>query len=244
MPAVLARAAVRSIFRGWRNWPPRGWVCLGSFRRLKPVSRTFGLDRGQPIDRYYIEAFLASEVDAIQRHILEIGDNTYTMRFGADRVDVSDVLHVEPGNPNATIVGDLARGEGIADNTFDCIIFTQTLQFIYNVDAVVSVLHRILKPGGVVLATVPGISQISRYDMDRWGDFWRFTTRSAQSLFEAHFGTGAVEVKSCGNVLTACCFLQGLSLEELTTAALAYCDPDYQVIITIKATKAKIAERR
>jgi SAM-dependent methyltransferase len=242
MPAVLARAAVRRILRWSRNWPPRGWVRFGSFRRLKPVSRIFGLDRGQPIDRYYIEAFLASEVSAIQRHILEIGDNAYTMRFGANRVDVSDVLHAEPGNPNATIVGDLAKGEGIADNTFDCIIFTQTLHCIYNVDDVVSVLHRILKPGGVVLATVPGISQISRYDMDRWGDFWRFTTRSAQRLFETHFGTGAVEVRSWGNVLTACCFLQGLSLEELTTAALTYSDPDYQVIITIKATKAKIAE--
>lgn len=210
-------------------------------RSTRPVSAVFGYDRGgQRVGRYFIEKFLAENAADIHGRVLEIADNDYTRKFGGTRVAVSDVLHAVPGNPEATIVSDLTKGEGIADNTFDCIIFIQTLQFIYDIDAVVSVLHRILKPGGVVLVSASGISQMSRYDMDRWGDFWRFTTLSAQRLFEEHFRNGTVKVKSWGNVLTAFAVLQGLTIEELTTAELACTDPDYQVMITIRATKAEL----
>lgn len=242
---LLSRWILPEPFRRWlsrqrhkfRYLPPIGWVRFGDLRRVTPVSRAFGCDRGECIDRYYIENFLARYAQDIHGAVLEVAENTYTMRFGGDRVMKSDVLHVSPGNPRATIVADLSSDNCLAPNTFDCIILTQTLQFIYDVRAAVFTLHRILRPGGVLLATFPGISQISRYDMGRWGEYWRFTTLSARRLFDAAFSTGSVSVDSYGNVLAANAFLQGLVLEDLRTQELDYRDPDYELVITVRAVK-------
>jgi hypothetical protein len=205
--------------------------------QIAPVSRTFGLDRGTPIDRYYIESFLERNHQAVRGRVLEIGDSKYTRRFGADRVTRSDVLHAVGGNPRATLVGDLCSGSGVPRGEFDCIILTQVLPFILDVGSAIETCCRALTPGGVVLATVPGISQISRYDMDRWGDYWRFTDLSMRCLFGRAFGQANVTVESFGNVLTASCFLQGRALEELEPKHLEYNDRDYQLIITVKAAR-------
>src|SRR5262249_49645488 len=102
-------------------------VAFGDLRRVTPIARRFGYERGQPIDRHYIEAFLEKNASAIHGHVLEVGDGLYTRRFGGSRVAKSDVLHVTAGNPAATIVGDLSRAEHIPSDWFDCIICTQTL---------------------------------------------------------------------------------------------------------------------
>jgi hypothetical protein len=217
-------------------------VRLGSLRRLQPISRVFGLDRGQPIGRYYIEHFLQRHSDDICGRVLEIGDPYYTRKFGADRVVRSDVLHSVPGNPKATLVGDLITGRGIPADAFDCMIMTETLLCIYDVQAAVTTSHGVLRPGGVLLATFPGISQVSRYDMDRWGDYWRLTDLSAHQVFGDVFGQENVSVQTHGNVLVACAFLQGLAAEELKRQELDYHDPDYQVLITVRAVKPLPAE--
>lgn len=228
--------------RRWWKWPRVGRMRFGNLRRLTPISRVFGFDRGQPIDRYYIEAFLAKHAEDIRGNVLEIGDDSYTRKFGDDRITRSDVLHAVEGNPKATIVADLTCADHIPSDAFDCIIFTQTLQFICDVQAALRHLYRILKPGGVLLVTFPGISQISRYDMDRWGDYWRFTTLSAKCLFEGIFPPSNVEVQSHGNVLTAVAFLHGLAVEELKREELDYGDPDYEVLITMRAVKPERVE--
>lgn len=226
----------------WNRWqarknPPVGSIRFGSLRRVEPVSRDWGFDRGLPIDRHYIERFLAAHTSDICGHVLEIADDTYTRLFGGDRLTRSDVLNVVAGHPKTTIVGDLACADHIPSDTFDCIIITQTLHLIYDVRAALKTLFRILKPGGVLLVTIPGISQISRYDMDRWGDYWRFTTRSAQRLFEEVFPAAHIQVAACGNVLAATALLYGLVTQELRADELDYCDPDYEILITIRAVK-------
>ena len=231
--------SILSLVRHWWKRPPVGRACFGDLRRLNPISRVFGLNRGKPIDRYYIEDFLARHAKDICGRVLEIGDDIYTQKFGGDFVSHSDVLHVTEDNPKATIVADLTRADHVPSNTFDCIIFTQTLQFIYDVPAALRHLYRILKPGGVLLVTFPGISQISRYDMDRWGDYWRFTTLSAKRLFGEVFPPKNVEVQAYGNVLTAVAFLHGLAAEELKQEELDYHDPDYEVLITVRSVKPK-----
>jgi SAM-dependent methyltransferase len=210
---------------------------LTQLRRIEPVSDVFGLDRGLPIDRWYIERFLSDHAADIRGRVMEIGDNRYTTTFGGDRVEKSEVLHVTPGAPETTLIGDLATGEGIPEDAFDCTVLTQTLPFIYDVHAAVRNLHRSLKTGGVALLTVPGISQISRYDMDRWGDFWRFTDLGARRLMEESFGEGNVEATLYGNALTAASFLYGLSAEELTEAELSAQHQDYQVIVGLRAIR-------
>lgn len=213
-------------------------VDFGHFRRLRPISNAFGYDRGTPIRRWYIERFLAQHSEDISGHILEIGEDTYTLRFGGERVIKSDVLHVCNDNPKATIVADLSSGEHhISPDSFDCIIFTQTLQFIYDVRSTIRTVQYILKPKGILLASFPGISQISRYDMDRWGEYWRFSTLSARRLFTETFFHKNIEVQAYGNVLTAVASLHGLAAEELQPEELDYFDPDYEVLITVRAIK-------
>ena len=212
-----------------------GW---GNLRRLTPISSVFGFDRGLPLDRYYIEGFLKRHSADIYGSVLEIGDPSYTRKFGGGAVTRSDVLHAVPGNPKATLVGNLATGEGIPQEAFDCMILTQTLLFIYDVQAAITNIYGALKPGGVLLATFPGISQISRYDMDRWGDYWRFTDASARRLFGDVFELENVKEETFGNVLSTCAFLHGLATHELKPEELDYHDPDYQMLITIRAKKA------
>jgi SAM-dependent methyltransferase len=233
---ALARR-VRSRMQRLTVRPPIGKVDFGSLKRLTPVSRVFGLDRGQCIDRYYIERFLAENVEDICGRVLEIGDSYYTGKFGGERVVKSDVLHAVDGNPNATILADLTKGDGIPPDAFDCVILTQTLPFIYDIHAAMRHVEQALKPGGVVLATLPGISQISRYDMDRWGDYWRFTTLSAKRLFGEVFPARSLEVQAHGNVFTAISFLHGIAAEELEQRELDYRDQDYELLITIRAVK-------
>lgn len=217
--------------------PPLGRVAFRKLRRVTPVSRIFGFDRGLPIDRYYIEEFLSNNRCDIRGRVLEIAENKYTRMFGDERVDQSDVLHVCEGNPEATIVTDLASASAIESDSFDSLIVTQTLHLIFELRPTILTLHRILKPGGVLLATVPGISQISRYDMDRWGDYWRFTTLTARKLFEEVFSTSDVEIQSYGNVLVANALLQGLAVEDLRRDELEYHDDDYELLIGIRAVK-------
>ncbi len=237
---------LRNLFKKWLPKPFYTWTLRirrymqwCGLRQLKPASIVFGLDRGRPIDRYYIESFLSTYSADIQGRVLEIGDAGYTRRFGGDKVRQSDVLHAVPGNPEATLIGDLATGTGIPELAFDCLLLTQVFLVIYNVQDAIRHSYQALKPGGVLLATVPGISQISRYDMDRWGDYWRFTDASARRLFGDVFGAENVTVETYGNVLAACAFLQGLAAHELSARELDYQDSDYQVTITIRAVKSK-----
>lgn len=227
------------LYQYYRNkkQPPVGRVRYGSLRRTTPISRLFGFERGLSIDRYYIEQFVSTYASDVQGRVLEIADNGYTQKFGGSRVTQSDVLYVTEGNPQATIVADLTNAPHIPSDCFDCIIFTQTLLVIYEVRAAIRTLYRILKPGGVLLATFPGISQISRYDMDRWGDYWRFTSLSARRLFEETFPKEKVTVKAYGNVLSAVAFLHGLAVEDLKSQELDYRDQDYEVTITVRAIK-------
>lgn len=228
----------RRIVR-WTRWPPVGWVRFGSLRRLRPISPHWGTERGQPIDRYYIENFLAAQAGDVRGNVLEIGDNAYTRRYGGDKVSESNVLHVAEQREVVTIIGDLTDADHIESDQFDCFILTQTLNAIYDVPAALRTVHRVLKPGGVALITVPGISKISRYDMDRWGYYWSFTTKSMQRMLEeAGFAADNLHIHTFGNVLVSIAFLHGVSAGELRRHELDYADPDYEMIITIRAVKA------
>jgi hypothetical protein len=205
--------------------------------RLEPVSRIFGFDRGKPVDRWYIERFLAAHAADVRGRVLEVAEPTYTRWYGGDDVSHSDVLHAAPGNDEATVVGDLVTGEGLPRDAYDCFVMTQTLQVIYDVAGAVRGTRELLAPDGVILATVPGISQISREDRRDWGDWWRFTSDSARRIFGDAYGADNVEVEAHGNVLSAACFLYGFASEELSEEELAYNDQDFEMLMTIRAVK-------
>lgn len=238
---ALLRAARRRFGRraGNIDQPPRralGSVNLGDLGDVRPISDDFGFDRGTPIDRFYIERFLSDNAADIAGRVLEVGDDAYSRRFGGAQVTRQDVLHVSARNPSATLVGDLSQAGTLPAATFDCLVLTQTLHLVYDMRAAVAQMQRSLKPGGVVLLTVPGISPIDRGE---WGAgwFWSLTAASATRLFADVFGAVNVRVQSHGNVFAATAFLQGLAVEEIDTAKLAFHDPSYPVIVTVRAQK-------
>ena len=200
--------------------------------------QAFGLGRGKPVDRHYIEAFLRRHAADIRGRVLEVGEDAYTVEFGGARVNRSDILHADDSNPRATLIGDLADGGTLPSAAFDCFICTQTLTYIYDVQRAVRTIHRLLAPGGVLLATVPGISQMSPYDRDRWGEYWRFTAQSLGRLLGEAFGSAHVEVEAYGNVLASTAFLQGLCAGDLSAGELDHRDQRYQMLVAGRAVKA------
>ena len=233
----LVRKAIRRIpglsTGGSRPLPP------GDLRSLTPISRNWGFDRGTPVDRYYIETFLAEHRPYIYGRVLEVEHDTYTRRFGSG-VTCADVLFVTADGPRAkraNIIDDLTVGRTIDSNTYDCIILTQTLHVIYDIQNVVHTLYRILKPGGTVLVTAPGITQRAHED---WGDYWRFTAQCLSRLFVQRFLPTHVKAKTYGNVLTATAFLYGMAAEELSAEELNYHDPDYEVSLGLLVQKEEI----
>nr|WP_231134163.1 glycosyltransferase [Motilibacter deserti] len=250
-PAVRARQVVRQRVpapvreQARRVVRPRrpGLVRLGSLRSTEPLSRWFGYDRGragapgQPVDRVYIERFLEESALDVRGRVLEVGDSSYTRRFGGERVQRADVLHVEAGNPEATFVADLTDAPELPTGAFDCVVLTQTLHLIYDMRAAVRTLHRVLAPGGTLLLTVPGITPLAA---DRWAQdwCWSLTPLAARRLFGDEFGPGLVEVRSWGNVLTAVAGIEGMAASELRPEQIDHVDPQYPVIVGVRAFKA------
>ena len=213
-------------------------VNIQDLTRAMPVSSVMGADRGTPIDRYYIENFFRKNSGMIRGRVLEVGDSRYSRKFSGGNAESFDVLHVAPGSKDATITGDLTDISSLPADSFDCFICAQTLQYTFEIRKAIEGAFYLLRPGGVLLATVPGISQISRYDAERYGEYWRFTTDSLQRLFEPVFGKD-LEIGSFGNVLAATAFLQGLALEDLPDLSLLDLqDQDYQMLLTVRAAKA------
>ena len=208
----------------------------GDLRRTDPVSRDWGYDRGVPIDRHYIEAFLAAHSSDIAGSVLEVQEDDFTRRFGGARVTASDVLDIDAGNARATILADLRCAPNIPDGTFNCIILTQTLHVIDDMRAALLECYRILAPGGVLLATFPAASRVClEYGED--GDLWRLTPAGARALVESVCAPAEVSCDSFGNVLTNVAFLAGLACADLTDAEFAAVDPYYPALTGVRARK-------
>jgi SAM-dependent methyltransferase len=222
---TLLRAARRV-----RSFPSR----VRQFGGSRPLSRAYGFDRGTPIDRFYIEAFLERHSQDIRGHVLEVGDDSYSRRFGGDRITAQDVLHIHSGNPTATIVGDLADPGTLPTERFDCIILTQTLQYVFDLEAAVANIRRSLRAGGVALISVPAISPLCE---DEWkaSHYWLFTSLAVQRLLAADFDREKISVADHGNLYAATAFLHGAAVEEVNRKKLRQLDNDYPVTITARA---------
>lgn len=239
LPAGLYRP-ILVVWRRFRRGPRRGAGLAG----LRPYSDIWGLDRGTPIEVHYIQEFLAAHAGNIRGHTLETGEPRYSRRYGGDGVSRVDVLNLLPGNPAATIVGDLVSGRGIPRDEFDCIILTNTLLLVYDVRSALATCFAALRPGGTLLAHFTGLMRRA-YNVRSWGppgwqgegDYWRFTVSSARRLTEEHFPPENVSVFWKGNVWVAAASLYGLAKEELRAQDLDHADSNFPVFIGVRAIK-------
>lgn len=248
----LAGLVLPQSFRSWLGVrlkgheyrPPIGWVHFGGLRRVTPIQPLFSWGRGTPCDRFYIENFFKAHMSDIRGCVLEIGSRGYTLKFDGDLVKRHDVMYRQSGNPRATIVGDLCTGQGIAEKAFDCIILAQFFPPIVDFKAAIENAASALKPGGLLLVVIPGSALIGRSDMDHRGEIRRFTSVSAKNLFKKHFSPENLAIHGYGNVLTAVARLHGVAAEELSPSELDYYDPDYEMIIAVRAKKSEVKEGR
>jgi SAM-dependent methyltransferase len=207
---------------------------LGLFRRTLPLSDDWGYSRGQPIDRFYIDRFLSEHRDDIRGDVLEVKEPLYTQRYGRD-VDRSDVVDLDAANEQATVVADLSDRDSLQEQRFDCIVLTQTLQYVGDIGAAVQNVGRALRSGGVLLVTVPGTN---RADEDpRSPSLWGFTEAGCRRLLEAEFGSTNTTVRSYGNALAAVAFLAGLARQDLTAAELDVHDVRFPVVVAARAVR-------
>lgn len=219
-----------------------GGLDWGDLRRTDPISRDWGYERGTPVDRRYIEAFLAAHSSDIRGDVLEVQEDDFTRAFGGPRVAACDVLDIDPSNERATILADLRCAPALASGRFDCLILTQTLHVIDDVEAALRECYRLLKPGGVLLSTLPAASRTClEYGED--GDLWRVTPAGARRLVQVAFAPSQASFDTYGNILTNTAFLHGLAAEELTDAEFAATDPYFPAITGIRARKSDALQR-
>lgn len=202
---------------------------------LDLISDKMGCDRGTPIDRVYIEDFLKKNKQLIKGDVMEIAESTYTDKYGKN-INKSYIFTANKED-SAAIIGDLSTGEGCKEEFLDCFILTQTLPFIFDIRNSAKHIVQMLRPGGVALVTVRGISAISRYDESRWGDYWGFTKSSLKKLFTEFVPEDNIEIQTYGNAKTATCFLYGLCAEELDAEDFLIHDELIPVIITAVVKK-------
>jgi hypothetical protein len=219
---VVARCVTRGM-------PLPRW---GNLRRTTPFSTHFGADRGTPIDRYYLDRFLRSHEADITGAVLEIQVPSYTRKFGHDVVQ-SDTVDINPSF-TPTFLCDLARADMIPSNTYDCFLLPATLQGLRDIEACLREALRVVRPGGVVLATTAGFMPL----MPDAPDYWRMSAAGWTELIARAWPGADVSVKAHGNCLAAAAAMHGLCAEELTDLELDVEDARYPVAITIVGRKS------
>jgi SAM-dependent methyltransferase len=217
-----ATVRLRSLIRGYER--PR-W---GNLRRTVPFSATYGFERGTPIDRYYLHAFLAQQHHLITGDVLEVQTDAYTQRFGRG-VRRADTFDIVP-SPDVTYVCDFSHCEGsIPNRAYDCLLLPNTLPHFRELEPALSNAIRVVRPGGAIVASAAGLLPLT-------GDvpeYWRLSPDGWRERLSAAWPGATLEISGHGNCLTVVAAQLGLALEELTPAELDAHDPRYPVLTTI-----------
>jgi SAM-dependent methyltransferase len=196
---------------------------FGDLARTQPLT-PWGYERGTPVDRWYLEAWLQQNASAVTGRVLEVKADQYSSSLGAAEVEVLDI---DPGNPHADVVGDVCDPATVPQGRYDAAVVTQTLQFVDDPAAAVRNLLRGLRPGGALLLTVPCLSRLCDQS-----DRWRWTPPGISHLLSSVVPPGAdVSVTGRGSTLAARAFLFGLAAEDLPAASLAVDDPSCPLVV-------------
>lgn len=219
----LGRARDR-LSRFWSRltiWPPVGLVSWGDLRRLEPIHPPLSVHAPSPVEQHYLHEFFARHVADLRGQILVVRDSM--------ELNIPDLQHAQ--------VAEAATAERWPSNHFSCIILAHTLAYVWDLRGVLRDCHRALKPGGVLLATVPGIRPMSQSSAGAAGDYWRFTTRSMRQLVSEIFPPQNISISSRGNVKATLASFHGLPATALTPEELAHTDPLIQLVVTVRAVK-------
>jgi len=224
-----ARAAVRRRLNRLNR--PR-W---GNLRRREPFSAYYGFDRGTPVDRFYIERFLAEHARDIRGTVLEVGNARYARAFRHSAPARVEIIDIDERNPDLTIHADLSEPFSLPAERFDCFVLTQTLQLVSDVEAALHNAWQGIAPAGVLLISVPGITRSDPRELT--ADRWRYTPSGLETLLARTCSNGRREVFGYGNLTSALAFLMGLAAEELSESELIHTDAHFPVAICARVEK-------
>ena len=93
-------------------------------------------------------------------------------------------------------IQDLSR---VAADSFDLVVLDQTLEHVADPERALDQVHRILKPGGVLVVSTPFL--VPLHGVDEYGDYTRWTPQGMATLLERH-GYHA-DVRWWGNLAAA-----------------------------------------
>lgn len=205
----------------------------GNLRRTEPFSSQFGFERGTPIDRFYVDRFLHAERAVIRGAVLEIQVSGHANKYGHDLTRV-DTLDISP-RFSPTYHCDLAdAGPIVPSDTYDCFLLPNTLSHIVRIEEALVQALRVVKPGGVILASVANLLRLTSEDED----LWRMTAAGWRHVLSRVWPGCAIDVRAHGNCLAAVAALYGLAVEELTRKELEVQDVRFPVLTTIKCVKS------
>ena len=199
---------------------------------MEPLSDNHGFERGTPLDRRYIEAFLGRHQDAVHGAVLEVGDDRYSQRLGASHPTVVDV---DRTNPHATLIADLCAPASLPAETYDCIVLVETLHLLSAPAACIANCQQALVSGGTLLVTVPALKRLSPTRPD--SDYWRFTPAGLELLF-ARTWDGPFTIESFGNLRVCLGFLCAQVVEDLDDDDFTRNDPRFPLTVVAHARKA------
>jgi SAM-dependent methyltransferase len=194
------------------------------------------MERGTAVDRHYLDAFLTRWQQDITGDVLEIQSPGYTRRHGhalreTHSVDIN-------GDHNPTYVCDLAQAQGvIPSDRYDCFLLPNTLCVLRDIEGCLREALRVVKPGGVILATTASFVPLADVP-----DYWRMSAAGWQLLAERVWPGCEIEVRGHGNVLAAVAAMLGLAREELSPKELDVHDPLYPVLVTLRCRKPRRAD--
>jgi hypothetical protein len=218
---VLSRCVLRGL-------PIPRW---GNLRRVSPLSPNFGFERGTPVDRFYLHRFLETNRARVTGRVLEVQVPSYTRTYGHD-VEVSHTVDINPTFA-ATYTCDLADAPQIPSDYYDCFLLPNTLQHTQDPAGVLRTARRVVKAGGIILASAPMLLPL----IPDGDDYWRFSPAGWRRMLAREWAGCDVAVEGHGNCLSASAAMYGIALEELTDDELKIHDPRYPVLVTMACRK-------
>jgi SAM-dependent methyltransferase len=213
-----------------RGLPVPRW---GNLRRVTPFSSSYGFDRGTPVDRHYLDAFLYANRALITGRVLEVQMPGYTSKFGHG-VEESHSVDIDP-RFGATYTCDLAEAPQIPSDYYDCFLLPNTLPHLENLRPALRTMLRVTRPGGALLASAAGFLPL----ITDGEDLWRLSAQGWRRLLADEWPGCEIAVESHGNCLAAIAAMHGLAREELRAEELDADDPRYPVLVTIRCRKAQ-----
>jgi hypothetical protein len=199
---------------------------------VTPFSSEYGFERGTPIDRYYLHRFLHENGHLITGVVLEIQAPMYTRQYG-QRVITSETLDID-GQHRPTYQCDLAQSLPVVPSgRFDCFLLPNTLGCLRDLDGCLTHALRVVRPGGVILASMAGFVPLT----DGESDYWHMSAAGCREIAARVWPDCEVTVTQHGNVLAAIAALHGLAAEELLPHELDVNDPRYPVLVTVRCVK-------